>query len=134
MNLSLKKKIAMPLAAIGAALAMTAIVPAAAQAHSYESRAYEGRYETQIAYRGGDFDFRGLKSRIWEGVRTGDLTRREARRLSVQVDALEDRADAYSRGGMSGWERRDLNDRYRDLSARIYVQRHDDDYRGRGWR
>lgn len=128
MNLSLKQKIAMPLAAAGAALAMMAIVPGTAQAHPYESARYES-----ISYR-GDFDFRGLKSRIWEGVRTGDLTRSEARRLSSRVDRLEDRAESYSRGGFSSWERRDLNDRYRDLSSRIYVQRHDNDYRGRNWR
>jgi|GEM_PF-2364336 len=130
MNLSLKKKIALPLAALGAAMAMSAMAPSAAQA-----RPYEGRYETQVSYRhGGDFDFRGLKSRIWEGVRTGDLTRREARRLSVQVDALEERADEYSRGGFSRWERREIKDRYRDISERVYVQRHDGDYRGGHWR
>ncbi len=123
-----KKKIALPLAAIGAALAMSAMAPSAAQA-----RPYENRYES-VSYRGGDFDFRGLKSRIWEGVRHGDLTRPEARRLSNQVESLENRADSYSRGGLTRWERRDLNDRYRDLSSRIYVQRHDRDYRGGGWR
>ena len=130
MNLVSKKKIALPLAAIGAAVAMSAMAPSTAQA-----RPVEHRYETQISYRhGGDFDFRGLKSRIWEGQRRGDLTRSEARRLSSRVEALEDRADSYSRGGFTRWERDDLNDRYRNLSARIYEQRHDRDYRGRNWR
>jgi hypothetical protein len=130
MNLVSKKKIALPLAALGAAVAMSAMIPSAAQA-----RPIEHRYETQISYRhGGDFDFRGLKSRIWEGVRRGDLTRSEARRLSSRVDALEERAEDYSLHGFTRWERRDLNDRYRALSARIYGERHDRDYRGGHWR
>ena len=43
MNLVSKKKIALPLAALGAAVAMSAMAPSAAQA-----RPMEHRYETQI--------------------------------------------------------------------------------------
>jgi hypothetical protein len=131
MNLSLKKKFALPLAALGAALAMSAMAPTGAQARSYDDR-YS---DSHVSYRyANDFDFRDLKARIWQGVRNGDLTRREARRLSYQVDSLEERADYYSRDGLQRWERQELRDRYRDISARIYVQRRDDDYRGGHWR
>ena len=68
-----------------------------------------------------------LNHRINQGVRTGALTWREARRLrhrSARLAWLEQR---YRRSGhgLSAWERRDLNRRFDGLSRSIRAQRHD---------
>jgi hypothetical protein len=66
-----------------------------------------------------------LDHRIDRGVRNGQLTRPEARRLHRdfrQIARLEYR---YRRHGLSAWERRDLDRRFDMLSARIRDQRHD---------
>ncbi len=126
---SLKTKIAAPIAALAAALALTAVAPSIAQARPYNDARVE------ISYRAhNDFDFRGLERRIDQGVRTGDLTRREARRLNWQVSELRDLADRYDRNGMSRWQRRELSDRYQELSARVYYQKHDYQERDHHWR
>lgn len=68
-----------------------------------------------------------LERRIDQGVRHGDLTRNEAVRLRAEFRDLErlERRYRYSDGGLSNWERRDLDRRFDRLSNRIYAERHD---------
>jgi hypothetical protein len=72
-----------------------------------------------------------LDRRIDMGVRDGSLTRMEAVRLRGEFRALN-RLEAHYRmtgGGLSGWERADLNRRFDNLSAQIRIQRHDRQHR-----
>ena len=68
---------------------------------------------------------RNLDVRIDQGVRNGSLTRAEAYRLRGEFRALVNLEARYRRGGLSQWERNDLNRRFDALSARIRWERHD---------
>jgi hypothetical protein len=109
------------IATIAAAAALTAAAaPAAAQpawrdGHSLMQR--QDRIERQIE----------------RGLRSGDLSRREAARLQGdlrQVIRLEAR---YRVNGLSGWERADLDRRFDRLELRLRAERHDGDRYARGW-
>jgi hypothetical protein len=104
-----------------AAAAMTAALTGTASAAPY---GYGGPVNRQQA---------NIELRIDQGLRNGSLTYREAARLRAelrQIDYLEAR---YRRGGLSGWERADLDRRLDHLSTQVRYQRHDFDRRG-GWR
>jgi hypothetical protein len=67
------------------------------------------------------------RERIRQGVRSGELTHREAARLRGEQAGLraEERRYRATGGGLNAWERRDLQ---RDLSRSsrdIYRQKHD---------
>ncbi len=64
-------------------------------------------------------------ARIQQGVRNGALTQTEAARLKSQFYALNRLERRYRIGGLTTWERRDLDKRFDVLSRRIYVQKHD---------
>ena len=74
---------------------------------------------------------RNLDARIDQGVRSGQLTRTEAARLRTEFRNLANLEARYRRGGLSNWERRDLDQRFDRLSAKIRVERRDRDHRGR---
>lgn len=67
--------------------------------------------------------------RIDQGVRSGQLTPREAYRLRSQFNGLVRLEARYSRNGLSNWERSDLNRRFDILSANVREARRDDDRR-----
>jgi hypothetical protein len=69
-----------------------------------------------------------LNMRIDRGVQSGQLDRREARRLHMQARDLERLSYRYGRDGLSGWERADLDSRFDRLSAQIRFERSDDQY------
>lgn len=69
-----------------------------------------------------------LNARIDRGMQTGQLNRREAYRLRMDARDLQRLSFRYSRDGLSGWERADLDRRFDRLSARINIQRHDEQY------
>lgn len=73
-----------------------------------------------------------LEQRIDQGVRSGTLTRGEAQRLRGDYAALNRLESSYRRsgGGLSNWERADLNRRFDRLSAQVRVDKHDRRYRG----
>jgi hypothetical protein len=76
-----------------------------------------------------------LDQRIDVGVRNGSLTRNEANRLRVEFRDLT-RLEARYRSsyGLSQSERRDLDQRFDALSARVRYERNDRQDRGdRGW-
>lgn len=71
-----------------------------------------------------------LAARIDQGVRSGALTRPEARRLRAQYrDIARLEARYRASGGLSPAERRDLDRRFDRLSRRVYGQKHDRQFR-----
>jgi hypothetical protein len=64
---------------------------------------------------------------IEQGVRNGALTRPEAYRLKNQFYGIARLETQYRRtgGGLSAWERNDLDRRLNALKMRVRVQRHD---------
>ncbi|AQR60992.1 hypothetical protein BZG35_04445 [Brevundimonas sp. LM2] len=72
-----------------------------------------------------------LDRRIDQGVRSGSLSRREATRLRGEFTSLLRLESNYRRGGLTAWERTDLDRRFDRLSAQIRVERRDrDNHRG----
>lgn len=106
------------LAAAAALGALTLAAPAAAQS-------YHGGWQP-IAQRQAQ-----LEQRIDQGVRRGDLTRREAANLRSELSDIERLEARYRRDGLSQWERADLDRRMDQLSQRIRFERADS--QDRGW-
>lgn len=69
-----------------------------------------------------------LERRVDIGLRNGSLTRNEAYRLRAELRETERLEHRYRRGGLSGWERADLDRRFDRISAQIRYERHDRDY------
>ncbi|WP_165184906.1 hypothetical protein [Caulobacter soli] len=114
------KKILLSIAAVSA---VAAAVPAVASAQAYE-RGYDRGYNQDV---GGDRVAR-LDQRIDMGIRRGGLTRDEAWRLKGDLRETARLESRYRRGGLTGWERADLDRRYDRISAQIRYERHDRDY------
>ena len=72
-----------------------------------------------------------LDHRIDQGVRNGDLTRREAATLRAEFNQIARIEADYRRNGLSNWERADLDRRFDNLSSRIRWER--SDRQDRGW-
>ncbi|ATC33103.1 hypothetical protein CA606_12645 [Caulobacter vibrioides] len=102
------KKILIPIVAVSALAAAT--VPAVASAQSINER--QDR----------------LERRIDMGLRNGSLTRSEAYRLRAELRQTARLEHDYRRGGLSRWERADLDRRFDRISAQIRYERHDRDY------
>ncbi len=104
------KKLTLMLAGLGVA---TATVPSVASAQNWNNWQ---PINARIA---------NLDRRIDVGIRNGSLTRPEAARLRGdfrQIVRLEQR---YRQGGLSNWERRDLDRRFDVLSQRVRFERND---------
>ena len=69
-----------------------------------------------------------LERRIDQGQRTGALTRNEAYRLRGELRETARLEYRYRRGGLSGWERADLDRRFDRISTQIRIERRDRDY------
>ena len=123
------KKFLIPALALAAA---SVAVPAMAQ--SYGPRHHDdrgGRYEQD---RGGSWQNISqrkyqLDRRIDQGLRTGQLSRREAGRLRAELNSVQRLEAGYRRGGLSGWERADLDRRLDRLAAQVRYERRDWDNR-----
>ncbi|WP_296596305.1 hypothetical protein [Phenylobacterium sp.] len=100
--------------------AATALTAGAASAQPYGY----GRHGMPIEQRIERVDFR-----IDQGVRSGQLTRREAYALRGQLNGVVRLEARYSRNGLSDWERADLNRRLDVLSNDVRLSRRDDDRR-----
>ena len=70
-----------------------------------------------------------LDRRIDQGLRDRSLSRREADRLKGELNSLVRLERSYMRGGLTRWEREDLDRRYDRLSAKVRYERND--YNGR---
>lgn len=103
------KKILLSITAVSALAAATA-VPAIASAQPFDHRLDR------------------LERRIDRGLRNGSLTRGEAYRLNAQLRETARLEHRYRRGGLTGWERADLDRRFDRISAQIRFERHDRDY------
>ena len=68
-----------------------------------------------------------LEWRIEKGERNGTLTRREARRLTIELREIQRLEARYRRDGLSRWEHADLNYRFDRISAQIRYERQDRD-------
>lgn len=117
-------------------VAASVAVPAAAQSYGHDRNGRgNDRYEQRGNYGWQSINQRQnqLDRRIDQGVRNGSLTRREAGRLRAEFGQLVRLEANYRRGGLSRWERSDLDARFDRLSARIRYERRDDDRRGRDY-
>jgi hypothetical protein len=67
------------------------------------------------------------RERIAAGVRSGELTKREAARLTAQQAAIraEERRFRHNDGVLGPWERAHLNGDMNQASRSVYRQRHD---------
>lgn len=124
------KKMMIPALALAAA---SVALPAAAQSYGYGDRDHRdgrGRYEDN--YRGWQSINQrqaNLDRRIDMGVRNGQLSRREAVRLRAEFNQIARLEARYRRGGLTQWERADLDRRFDRLSAQIRSERRDRDNR-----
>jgi len=131
------------MATLAAVAAVTVAAPVAAQPYRdydrgdydrgdrYEQR--DHRYEQGGRWdRGGytNFDQRRhrIDRRIERNLRDGDLTRREAIRLNVQLNDIERLQNRYRINGFSRWEIADLDRRLDYLEHRVYAEVRDGDY------
>jgi len=138
------------IASVLAVSAIAAASPTLAQIIVYERPApmyYDDPYDSYDAYPYSRYDsYRGygqwqsinarqarLDQRIDAGVRNGQLTRSEAIRLRAEFRDIAYMEARYRRtgGGLSAWERTDLDRRFDRLEARVRFERRDgDNYRG----
>lgn len=125
------------------ALALAAVsvaLPAAAQTRSPVLQISVGTTSYGHDYDRGHYDRNWssinqrqaqLDRRIDVGVRNGSLSHREAARLRGEFNSLARLEAHYRRGGLTGWERTDLDRRFDRLSAQIRYERADYDRRDR---
>lgn len=69
-----------------------------------------------------------LDRRIDQGVRSGQLNRREAVRLRTEFRQIARMENHYRQNGLSNWERADLDRRFDRLAAQIRWERRDNQY------
>jgi hypothetical protein len=96
-------------------LAMAAAVGALSMAMPASAQAWQNINQRQA----------NLDQRIDVGVRNGSLTRNEAMQLRAEFRQIAQLETRYRRDGLSQAERRDLDRRFDALSARVRVERHD---------
>jgi hypothetical protein len=117
------KKLLIP--ALAVAVASVAL-PAAAQSYDRHGpsrgHGYEQNYNgwNAISQRKHNLD-----RRIDRGVQSRQLSYREASRLRDELDSLVRLERNYMRGGLSRWEREDLDRRYDRLSSKVRYERND---------
>ncbi|CAM2857788.1 hypothetical protein EJ082_13560 [Brevundimonas diminuta] len=115
------------LAATTAAVAIGAALPAAAQSYRH-APVYESRHDGWRSIHQRKYN---LDRRIDQGVRTRQLSVREASRLKNELNSLVRLERAYQRDGLSRRERMELDRRYDALSAKVRYERRD--HNGRRW-
>ncbi len=72
------------------------------------------------------------RGRIWQGWRSGELTRREMRQLMAEQRAIDDKERHYlADGHLNRWEYADLEHELDEASRRIRHEKHDGNWRGR---
>lgn len=121
------KKLLIPALAVAVA---SAALPAAAQSYDRHGPSRGHGYEQD--YRGWNSISQrkhNLDRRIDQGIRNHQLSRREASRLQDELNSLVRLERSYMRGGLTRWEREDLDRRYDRLSAKVRYERND--YNGR---
>ena len=124
------KKALIPVLAIAAA---SVAVPAAGQNYDRYDRHDRGdRYEqNRGAWQSISNRKYQLDRRIDVGLRNGSLSRSEGRRLENELNRLIRLERSYMRGGLTRWERNDLDRRYDRLAVQVRIERRDRDNRRR---
>lgn len=119
------KKALIPVLALAAA---SVAVPAAAQHYDRHDRGdrYEQNYGGWQSISNRKYQ---LDRRIDNGLRNGSLSRREATRLKSELNSLVRLERSYLRGGLTRWERGDLDRRYDRLAQQVRMERRDRDNR-----
>jgi len=123
------KKMMIPVLAVAA---VSMAVPAAAQSYGHSGPSRGPAYQQQhngwqsISQRKYTLD-----RRIDQGVRSRQLSQREASSLKAELNSLVRLEMQYARNGLSRQERVDLDRRYDRLSAKVRYERRDND--GRRW-
>ncbi|MDO9609028.1 MAG: hypothetical protein Q7J26_10930 [Brevundimonas sp.] len=114
--------------AVVLAAVASAALPAAAQSYGHHGRppVYQAGYGNWQSINARQAN---LDRRIDQGVRSGQLSRREATRLRGEFNGLLRLEANYRRGGLTAWERTDLDRRFDRLSAQIRNERRDRDNR-----
>ncbi len=120
------KKMLVPALALAAVSA--AALPASAQSYNrgHDDRGYSQNYG---GWQSINVRQTNLDRRIDQGVRNGQLSRREAVRVRGEFNALLRLEANYRRGGLTAWERNDLDRRFDRLSAQVRYERRDRDNR-----
>ena len=120
------KKLMIP--ALVLASVSAAALPAAAQ--NYNNRGHNQGYNQNYGgWQSINVRQANLDRRIDVGLRNGQLSRREATRLRGEFNALLRLEANYRRGGLTAWERADLDRRFDRLSYQIRDERRDRDNR-----
>ncbi len=120
-----------PVLALSLAAASVAL-PAAAQNYGpRHDRGHDRGYEQGQYGNWQNLNQRkaNLDRRIDNGIRNGALSRREAVRLRGEFSQLLRLEANYRRGGLTQWERTDLDRRFDRLSNQIRNERRDRDNR-----
>ncbi|WEK58301.1 MAG: hypothetical protein P0Y52_01820 [Candidatus Brevundimonas phytovorans] len=118
------KKLLIPALAVAVA---SAALPAAAQSYGHNNGPARGPVYAQN-YNGWQSVTQrkySLDRRIDQGVRTRQLSNREASRLKSELNSLVRLERQYQQGGLTRWERQDLDRRYDSLSAKVRYERND---------
>lgn len=118
------RKLIVPAIALAAAS-----VAAPSFAQSYHHRPAPPHHASYGSWQSINARQANLDRRIDLGYRNGQLSRREAIRLRSEFDSLLRLEANYRRGGLTAWERQDLDRRFDRLSAQIRYERRDHDNR-----
>lgn len=117
------KKLLIPALALAVA---SAALPAAAQ--SYDRHGPSRGHGYEQSYNGWNAISQrkhNLDRRIDQGVRTRQLSHREASRLKDELNSLVRLERSYMRDGLNRRERNELDRRYDNLSAKVRYERND---------
>ncbi|WP_447910681.1 hypothetical protein [Brevundimonas bullata] len=122
------KKLLIPALAVAVA---SAALPAAAQSYGHNNGpsrgpSYEQSYNNWQSISQRKYN---LDRRIDQGVRSRQLSGREASRLKNELNSLVRLERQYQRGGLSRAERNELDRRYDRLSVQVRAERNDRDGR-----
>ena len=118
------KKLLIPALAVAVA---SAALPAADQSYDRHGPSRGHGYEQNYNNGWNSITQRkhNLDRRIDRGVQTRQLSRREASRLQDELNSLVRLERSYMRGGLTRWERQDLDRRYDRLSEKVRYERND---------
>ena len=115
-----------------AAVAVATLAGSAATAQPYGYERYD-RYDNDRYDRGAyaSMEQRKLQidRRIQQGLRSGQLTRREAWQLRAEFNQIARLEARYRLNGLSAWEARDLDRRLDQLAMQVRYERRDDQRR-----
>lgn len=120
------KKVVVPALALAAA---SVAVPAAAQSLTISVSSGPGYVQNYRGWQPISQRKYNLDHRIDRSLRNGRISYREASRLKSELNGLVRLEYRYQRGGLTAWERRDLDRRYDRLAAHLRYERRDNDGR-----